>query len=203
MHTSAACLRPVHRPALTCLAPADGGLEGPLQRSGDPQHPQTCMMQHELSQPWQHPGLPAHQITGSFWACFAGTAPGCGESKESDRRGICCCRSRQSCRCMSVEGAHQQLTRRSAHAFGRCSGTAGRQPVMTLQITCRRIPYENAVPLTHELQCAVVLPAERKTASPDALSGHCHPCGHHCCSTSDHSAQRFRKGWPPVTGGAP
>ena len=66
---------------------------------------------------------------------------------------LSCCKSKQSCWCTSAEGAHQHLTRSSVHACGRCSGTRGRQPVMTLQITCKCMPYEKAVPTTQELQC--------------------------------------------------
>ena len=137
------CLTPVHWPNLTCLALADGGLEEPLQRLGGPQHPQTCMMQCKVSRPRAcirsqplsgHALRAQHQAVRSQYRVTKEEAA----AAEADK----------SCQCMSVEGAHQQLTRSSAHAFGRCSGTSGRQPVMTLQITCNRISREKAVPVT-------------------------------------------------------
>ena len=48
----------------------------------------------------------------------------------------------------------------------------------------------------------MVLPARKKTASPDALSGQCQPEGGHCCSTLTTTHSLIMRGWPPVTDGA-
>ena len=58
----------------------------------------------------------------------------------------CCCTARQNpSLCMQSlsheelsgrKGPHQHVVRRSAQPRGRLSGTVGRQPVITLQITC-------------------------------------------------------------------